>query len=508
LKTLGVNPRAKFSLEGSIFMNEKIAKFGLFVLKMLTGIASGYFIVLFLYIGLSRLSFPLPFDWVEGPILAQTNRVLLGQKLYIEPSAAYVPLVYPPVYFYLAALLTKLTSFGMAPARFLSILASLGCCFMIFLIVRKTTSFWFPGLISAGFFAATNGIVWTWFDFAKVDMLCIFLSLLGLYFLIQADIRSTILAGVFFTLSFFSKQSAIIILIPAFLIYLLVNRKMALLFIVITGSLSLAGILLLNIESNGWYYFYTYTLPSYHRLNFSPGQISYILTSILKPVMIFLGLVILAILVNAKVIFKTRLLLFFFGLAGCTLVLSILSAFSVGATRNAFIPAYALFAIVCGIGIQNIQEKISTKYSGNVQCWFNIFLMAACLFQFSYLQYKPGNYIPSAQDFKRAYALIKELKGTDGEFIIPSLNYLALYVDKNVYYHDAPVGEFNGWYGKSLPQWPGIQQEIQKLVTTRQVNFIFITDPTHDWMGLRCEKEKTLQSNSKYVPTLFKMICR
>ena len=489
--------------------NDTLKKIAEMAIKALTGIASGYYILLFLYISLSRLSFPFTLDWVEGAGLIQINRVLLGQKLYVEPSAAYVPLIYQPLYFYMAAAFTKLLGFGLSPSRLLSIFASCGSILMIFLITRKVTGSNFPGVVSAGFFAATNGIVWTWFDFARVDTLCVFFSLLGLYFLIQADISRAVLAGLFFTLSFFTKQSAIIIIFPAFVFYFLVNRKLTFILMTTTGLLTAAGFLLLNYDSNGWYYFYVYTLPSYHKMDTNPVQINYVATSLLEPILLFLGVVLISIMTDLKKFIKDKYYLFLFGLAGCTIILSIISTLSIGATRNAFIPAYAIIAIVCGKGLQAAQENIATFLSATVRFIGNIVLIAVCLLQFSLLQYKARPYIPTAQDFSRAYALIKELQGTDGEFLIPSQSYLALLAHKKVYYHEASLAELTGWNGRFLPEGAKVIKEIQEIVQSEEISVIYLTEPSHDWLGMRCEKEETHRSNNntKFIPTLYKMRC-
>jgi hypothetical protein len=489
-------------------MDGPLKKYTLLILKALVGIASGCYIVFFLYISLSRLFFPIALDWVEGPVLVQVKRVLLGQPLYVQPGAAYIPLVYQPLYFYLAAAFTRLLGFGLAPLRLLSILASCGCCLLIFLITHKATGSGFPGLIVSGMFAATNGIVWAWFDFARVDMLSIFLALLGLYFLMWTDLRGTLLAGLFFTLSFFTKQSAIIIIFPAFIFYFLINRKLTLILVATTGLLTFTGILLLNYASNGWYYFYIFTLPSLHRSDISSGQIIYIVTSMLEPVLLLLGIAIISILTGWRKIIQEKHYYFFFGLAACVLALSIVSALGVGATRNAFIPAYALIAIMCGLSLQISQEKIATLLSGNLRFVCSMLLIVVCLWQFSLLQYKARDYIPSERDFKRAYALIKELKNTEGEFLISPQNYLALYVDKKVYYHEAALGEFTGRYGHSLPEWPSIQKEIKTVIQSGEVSTVYLADFYGSWAGVLCKQETVLRSQSKFVPTLYKMICR
>lgn len=483
------------------------SKIILLVVQLLAALAAGYYVVLFLYIAISRIAFPFPFDWVEGAVLVQANRVLLGQAMFVEPGAAYVPLAYQPLYFYAAAAFIKLFGLGMFAPRLLSLLASCGCMLMIFLITRKLTGANLFALISAGLFAATNGIVWTWFDFAKVDMLCIFFMLAGLYCLLRDDKRGAALAGVLLMLSFFTKQSTGPLVALIFACLLLTKRQQAFIFIAVFGILSVAWGLLLNAESNGLYYFYVVTLPSYHRLNTSQTQVNYVLTSILQPIWIVLGMTLLSMGISLKKFIHDSPYRFFAILAGGALVLSILLALGAGATRNAFIPAYALIAIVFGLSLHNLQENIAQKLTGNFRLIGSMLLLGVCLLQFSFLQYKTKDYIPTAQDSKRGNALMAYLKKADGEFLIPTQNYLALYVNKPVYYHAAPLGEFDGWYGKPLPQWAKIKAEITGLVHTKKVNVIYMEKPAHTWLNMTCQKIDVFKSNSKFVPTLYKMVC-
>jgi hypothetical protein len=340
--------------------------------------------------------------------------------------------------------------------------------------------------------------------------LCVFFSLLGLYFLMQADLLGAVLAGLFFTLSFFTKQSAVIIILPAFVFYFLVNRKLTLILMATTGLLTLAGVLALNYDSNGWYYFYAYTLPSYHKMDTNPVQINYVATSLLEPVLLFIGVVLISIATDLKSFIRDKYFYFLFGLTGCTTVLSIISTLSIGATRNAFIPAYALIAILCGKGLHAARQNIAAFLSSKVQFACNVGLIAVCLLQFSLMQYKAKPYIPTTQDFSRANALIKELKELDGEFFIPSQSYLALLAHKKVYYHEASLAEITGWNGRFLPEGAKVIKEIQEIVRTNEISAVYLIEPKHDWLGLRCEKEETRRSNknSKFVPTLYKMRCR
>jgi hypothetical protein len=477
-------------------------------LQVLVGLAAAYYVIFFLYIAISRIAFPFPFDRVEGAVLVQANRILLGQSMYVEPGVAYIPLVYQPFYLYAAAIFIKLFSVGFFAPRLLSVLASCGCIALVFLITRKLSGVRLFGLISAGLFAATNGIVWAWFDFAKVDMLCVLLFLGALYFLIQDDNRGAVLAGVLFALSFFTKQTAGPIVFLIFIAYFFIKRRQTLLSASVFAVLACAGTLLLNYESkNNLYLFYVYELPPYHHINASPANITYIVTSILQPVLVVLGVILLSIVANIKKFVRDPRYCFFAILMAGVLVLSIAGALVVGSTRNAFIPAYAVIAIVFGLSLQYLQENIEKIVSEKMKLICSITLLGICLLQFSFLQYKSKDYVPTAYDFKRGDALINYLKKWDGEFIIPTQNYLGLYLDKTTFYQIGPMGEFDGRYGQKLPAWEKIQRQIANLVHTKKVSFIFMEEPLHTWSNMTCQKMDVFKSNSKFVPTLYRMSC-
>jgi len=92
-------------------------------------------------------------------------------------------------------------------------------------------------------------VVWTWFDFAKVDMLSIFFLLAALYSLMRDDKRGAALAGALLTLSFFTKQSVGPLVALIFVYQLFTRRQQAFIFIAVFGLLSGAWTLLLNAQS-------------------------------------------------------------------------------------------------------------------------------------------------------------------------------------------------------------------------------------------------------------------
>src|SRR5271157_896030 len=85
------------------------------------------FIGLDLFIIFSRMFYPYQLEWMEGAGLVQVSRLLASKTLYVPPSIDFVPLIYPPLYFYLSAGIAKIIGFGFGALRLVSFLSSVLC---------------------------------------------------------------------------------------------------------------------------------------------------------------------------------------------------------------------------------------------------------------------------------------------------------------------------------------------------------------------------------------------
>ena len=482
------------------------------LLKTFAALVAGYYIVLFLYIAISRLAFPIAIDWVEGAVLIQVDHLLAGGAMYAQPTAAYTALIYPPFYFYVAAAFARLLGVGFLPLRLTSLLSTCGCLIVIFYMVYRNTRSKLYAFIAAGFFAATYASVWSWFDFARVDMLFVFFCLLGLYFLSSAQTNPrAAVAALFFALAFFTKQSALFIVAPLAVLYFFYRRKQALAFVVIFAVLASLGLLLFNLSSAGWYNYYVFTLPANHKLATSFPSVISLIQVMLGPILVALVVSLLPLLFQRQEPPPDTLYHFFLFAVAAVMLGTMVGALSPGSTHNAYIPAYATLAILLGISLQQLQQMLAGLE--HPPEWGKALLIALlpalCLVQFWLLQYQPRDYVPTGQDWKRAAVLIKSLKGTPADFIAPMHAYLALYVDKPVLYDEAPLWELNGQVGKRpLPEWSSIADETRHIVQSQQAAFVYMTVPSHTWQKMTCEKADVLNSNSKFVPTLYQMVCK
>jgi len=490
-------------------MQHPITKIAIRVLQVLAALAAGYYVVLFIYISVSRLAFPIAIDWVEGAALTQVNHLLAGHGMYVEPSATYTALIYPPLYFYVSAALAKLLGIGFLPLRVTSLLSTCGCMLVIFLITKRATTSTLYAWLSVGLFAATYGSVQSWFDYARVDMLFLLFCLLGLYFLNASLAENPIIAAVFFSLAFFTKQSAIFIIAPVALLYSLRHRKQALIFVALIAIIGILGVLLLNHLTGGWYGYYIFTLPANHILYTHFSYVISLVASMLGPIPLALAIGLIPLVIEAKGSLEDPHYRFFLAVTVATLVVSVISALSPLSTSNAFIPAYAVTAILLGIGLQRTATRIALlPQPENTRTALAAGLLFLCILQFALLHYPASKYLPNSMDWKRANALIKYIEQTPGNILVPTHNYLSMYTNRQPFYHDVTIWELNGIIGsRPLPAWAKIRQEITSLVQSKKISAIYLEKPVDSWLDMSCHRAGVFISNSEFVPTLYKMLC-
>lgn len=186
--------------------------------------ATLYFIAYFILV-FYRIQYPFELEWCEGSSVHQVMKILSGEKMYIPPSLEFISLPYTPLYFYISAAVSKVIGIGFVPLRLLSFVSSLGCFFIIFLFVKRETGSNYSGFLASSLFAATFRISGAWFDIARVDSLFLFLLLLSMYSIKLHDSSiSLMLAGILVSLSFMTKQTALIISVPIMFYCILVKR--------------------------------------------------------------------------------------------------------------------------------------------------------------------------------------------------------------------------------------------------------------------------------------------
>jgi len=406
----------------------------LFLKYLLIGIAA-LFILSYLYIALSRITYPYELEWMEGGIADHVRQLLAGKQLFGKPSLDFTPYIYTPLYYYVSAAICKLTDMGLPPLRMVSFYSSLGCLLFIFLFVRRETKNLLCAFLSSALFLATFGLTGAWFDIARVDSLFLFFLLGGVYFLrYDKSFTASLLAGLLIFMSFFTKQIALVVAIFLSLYCLIAFHKWnKLTFIFLFLGLLGLSTWYFNSTSDGWYGYYIFDLPRQHALDFSK-LLTYWSKDVSQHLAIGFGLslfYLLHISKNRKNDFSYYLL-FFIGMVFASWFARLHS----GGFVNGLFPIYAAISIFFGLGVYSLLDyaKKGVKNLPKIKKWeCGIYL--ACIIQFLLLTYNPWDQIPTKADRQAGNGFVQILKNIEGEVFIRDHGYLSSLAGKKTYAH-------------------------------------------------------------------------
>jgi hypothetical protein len=247
---------------------------------------------------LVRLFFPFGLDYGEAPLVDQARRLWTGISIYPLPAAAppYVISNYPPIFPALAGLLT--VPFGLPPfqsGRAISLAAALITTGVIAALGTQTAGNRLAGWGAAALFLA-HPFVTLWASLARVDMLALCLSLLGLWLVYRKQTPANLLlAGGCLLAAAFTRQSNLLAAPLAAVIWLWSQRSRAGMrwaWLVFGGGLLLAGAAFfaaLNAATQGGAYFHIVTanLNEFNPLRAANGVWALLIT---WPIALFLAL--------------------------------------------------------------------------------------------------------------------------------------------------------------------------------------------------------------------------
>ncbi|MEZ4737206.1 MAG: hypothetical protein R3E79_59760 [Caldilineaceae bacterium] len=148
-----------------------------------------------LYAWSQRANFPVNLETMELLKLQHVKRLLAGQPLYVEPSPAFIPLVYNPLYYYLVLPFTWVLGVNLFAMRVAAIVGALGAYAVTFLAVRRQTGSAWWGLMALGLLAAAFRVMDAYLDNAAADSWTLFSILLGCYLLDLKQGRGVNLLG-------------------------------------------------------------------------------------------------------------------------------------------------------------------------------------------------------------------------------------------------------------------------------------------------------------------------
>jgi hypothetical protein len=216
-------------------------------------------LALFLWNSVITIRFPFGADYGEAPLMDQVNRIENRQTLYKSNinQPPYIIANYPPLYpSWVAATNSILKIPLFQSGRITSLFFSLVSGYIIALFAfRITENKWF-GVFSAALFWG-HPYVMHWSSLARVDLMALAFSLLGLWVLYRYRESGSglVLAGICFLASAFTRQTYLLSGPLAGFVWLWHgHRKRALIFL---SSFGIAGLLIfgmINAITQGGFY--------------------------------------------------------------------------------------------------------------------------------------------------------------------------------------------------------------------------------------------------------------
>jgi 4-amino-4-deoxy-L-arabinose transferase-like glycosyltransferase len=457
-------------------------------------VSAAYYFVAFIYIAASRIRYPFSLEWLEGASFLQVHRILSGQWLYARPSYEYVAVIYPPFYYYVAAIVSRLIGLSFLPLRLVSLASSLGCIGLIYMICRRERVGGLPAVMASALFAATYQATGTWFDIGRVDMLSVFLVLLTIYLLRYKALWSYLVAGFAITLACLTKQTHLLTLGVLILYFVLFERGQSLAFVLSAlVSLTVAYLILDRIYS-GWMGFYTLKL-ALGSTEFVSMTSSPLLTiaggfwwNAILGVLPVAVLLIIAYAITNLVDRHDLKRFYFYLFCAAGMIGTSWAVIHVGGYKNDLVPAYAILAILFGFSVQQVCFERGLKPT------YQAALLAACVLQFVILYYPISTDIPTKADLQAGRALIGEIAQQPGPVYIPFHPELSLMAAKPAFANWSAIYQLEGDFGGGdAEETRRVKAEFTNAMAKHEFSMI-ILDKDLNWVWGHPEKYYTLST--------------
>ncbi len=362
-----------------------------------------FWAVAWLAIACLRLTYPFELEWIGGAMRDHVERFLHHQPFYVPPGGGWFPYEYPPLYPWVCAQLLKWFPFpALVIMRGVSIVSTVGCAVLIALWTKQLamgstqSAFW--ALLAAGLFLAAYRVTGAWYDLERLDMLFLFLSLLGIYAL-DKGLGGTVVASFAFVLAFFTKQQAVLFIMAAALaLCYQQNWRSLCLLLGITGLGCIIPTLMLNQTTHGWFWFYCFRVPLANGIHAFLA-----LLFLYNDLPLYAPLILLIVLLGRQTVpqmpLREKALLFAMSTAG--VLGSWLSRAHWGGDQNVLMTAYLFIGIMACTYAAYAAEAYPQLLPG---------LLSLALAQFIAIAYNPFAQIPHRQNREAGQRYLREVQ--------------------------------------------------------------------------------------------------
>jgi len=367
----------------------------------------------------ARLSYGYELSWMESGMQAMVDRLQDGRSMYAAPSSAYVPFIYPPLYFVLAYRLWAFLGAifgafdGPIAMRALSAGSTLGTAALVYVLLGRQGQNQLRRLLWAALVLAFYGRFRFWQDTSRVDSVFVLLTFGAVGLLYEGrENGSAAFAGFLGGLAITTKQPALPLLLGCGAVHVFVDdryRRVRVLLAAIVAIVTVVATLGAEGElTNPWFYYYVLRVPSTHPLVLPRALIS--------------GIVFVAATMPLFVLTTAS------ALRGSTVQTEARArvwacAFSVAAAVELFLRLKEGASINFFLPLLPIGVMASASDRFRFGRWREPMLLA----QFLILLYNPIKAVPSGRDWRAGVELVAALRSVPGDVFLPQFpRYLAL----------------------------------------------------------------------------------
>ncbi len=413
-----------------------------------------------------RVLYPFDLEWMEGGMLHHALRLQSGDGIYHEPSVAFIPYLYTPLYPALLATLGEVFGLTYTLGRVISVLSLVGISVVAYDTIcapRFRHAAKLPALVGTtlalGLFAATYPYVEGWFDLVRADTLFLALITAGLAAAANWSAEGEGAKGharvaavaVILAFSFFTKQTGILYVALGGAIVLIVAWRRLPTYIAVAGAIGLGGSALANAATNGWFWTYIRTIHSKHDFNMDRFWKSY--TNILwhfraMTIVVAITLVVVAITwlrrpaegARRELPRQARPILLWSAAFAVSTVVGAIGWGTEFAHFNAYMPALLHGSLAAGAAIPALAACAAILWAARRHVTVVLHVVAgiaaaSLAVTCWHWRWKPAYFIPTQADVNAGDRLVKRIAAIQGEVWVPSHPWYAVLAGKHPFVH-------------------------------------------------------------------------
>jgi hypothetical protein len=431
------------------------------LLQIAAAACAAWFIVIYIYVAFSSLTYPFQLEWIEGQSMDAVRRASEGKPIYNEPSLEYVALIYTPLFYYVAAFASLFTGMEFSAGRIVSILATFGTITLFYCWVRREGGHWLTAVIGAGLLFGTYRLSGRWFDLARVDSLAMFFLIAGLYALRHGTTaRHALITGALIAAAFFTKQTTLGTLLPVCAATILVNRRFGLSATAAALALLALCIGLYQWLSDGWFGFFAFKVASGHTID-NIRYASFWKEDIWQERFVFAA-VLLAQIHWWRTSRKTAL--FYSAVCFACLFATYASRLHLFGYLNNLMPLHAVLALLASLGL-------ASQWPGNprLSAATAILLLA----QFYILQYDPKPLIPTEKARLQGEEFIRVLASYPGTAYLADIQFISPRAGKKNWSQGmAAFDIYRANLGRDEPVKQKLAKEVETAIAQQEFDVI------------------------------------